>query len=1201
MRKVTLLLVSVLSCTGFISAGTEPEGLIMTKISDGYLVTLNIREIQQHTISAEGEDYVRFEVESYGSTSQVGKPALPLMSFNLAVPYKTNDISVELISAADQTISLKSKVYPVQEPWVKSRLLSERPFIINKTYYNSTGEETPFISVSESFIIGGVKGFRIIIQPFNYIPSENKVSIVKDAVFKIKVSPGEVYSQRSSFYDKFLQQVFVNYKSSSSDYAVKYLIITPPELEPALSSFRNHKEVLGYSVEIFSTTATGSTPSAIKSFIQQRYNNLVTRPEFILLVGDVDKIPAWTGNGEGNPKTDLYYALLEGTDYYPDVFVGRFSVSDITGLQNAINKTIFMENNIPAVSGKGVFMASKDFYSITEGSHNYVINNYFLPNNYSSIKLYSKTYSATTTQLISALNNNQTFAVYSGHGSSLAWTDGPYLSQVQVQSLNNTVFPFVYSFACLTGDYANTSECFGETWLRTEKGGSSFFGSSVETYWTEDDIFERNIFKIIFEDNITRVTPIADKAKISLINYFGSLTPVVLRYLESYNLIGDPSLETAGLIIPDQTAPSAVADLFLFNPTSNSLTLNWTVPYDSSPGGVVMYDVRYSTEYINEADFINADQELFSAYDTAGTLKEYSLDKLKPSQEYYIALKAIDRYGNSSPVSNIASAFTLAAPVIAVSPSSLMLRMDSDSSKVESILISNVSPSSSTLNYTIDLLNNTYPGRLNALLVPVINTEFNKKNADELKTFPGETGGMSFKGGGGPDAFGYTWKDNSSSDGPKYFWDDISLTGTPVSNWVNTGTVSPLDDGYAGPVPIGFNFNFYGEQKSGLYIHTNGLILFDIPKGNWTTNYNIPNSADPNAFIAPFWDDLDGQYGGTVHYKQIEDKFLIQYTNWKKYNSSSYFTFQVVLNKSGKITYYYKNLSGDRSSCTVGIEGPKGTTGLPVVYNASYLNSGRAVEFTPYPEWLFTNCFAGTIHSGNSTALQLKISSDRLCYGEYSMDVQISSNCELNPSVTVPVKLTVSDDIPVELASFNVLLNKGEVILEWETKSEKNNNGFQIERKANENIWQELAFVKGSGTTTESHKYIFSDKPNTAGSYKYRLLQYDYDGTKTLTDELDVEIKGPEMFELSQNYPNPFNPVTTIKYSLPVQSRTAVTIHNIVGELMENISEIREPGYYEFQWNASGFSSGVYICTLNAAAIEGQQLYRSVKKMILMK
>ncbi len=167
-----------------------------------------------------------------------------------------------------------------------------------------------------------------------------------------------------------------------------------------------------------------------------------------LLVGDVANIPAWTGSGGDNPTTDLKYVQLEGGDNFPDAFIGRFSVPSGAQLDNAINKTSFMESYIGSLDMKNVFMASSDNYAITEGTHNYVINTYFHPAGYENLKLYTHTFGATTTQLIAALNDNQVFAIYSGHGSETSWADGPPLNQSQV-SCSHQYLVSIRLFICL--------------------------------------------------------------------------------------------------------------------------------------------------------------------------------------------------------------------------------------------------------------------------------------------------------------------------------------------------------------------------------------------------------------------------------------------------------------------------------------------------------------------------------------------------------------------------------------------------------------------------------------------------------------------------------------------------------------------------------------------------------------------------------
>jgi hypothetical protein len=517
--------------------------LSLTKTSSGYLIDFNLPEYQFVSTVAEGDEYYELSVPNFGVTPDVGLPALPLISFNLFVAHDEEQPEFAISSINTEEKILTKKIFPFQMPWEKSQPLEERPFTINTNYYNTSGNiNQPLINISEPFVIAGVKGVMVTIYPFRYSPKDDKLITVKQAKVEINLSHTiQPVTGKTEILNQFFNRIFSNYEFSSSRTVMKYLIITAPAYEAAMAQFINHKSSLGFEIDMFNTSITGTTNTAIKAFIQNRYNDPTTRPEFILLVGDVAHIPAWTGSGTGSPTTDLNYVQLEGGDYFADAFIGRFSVSNLTELQNAINKTIFMESYIATLDKKNIFMASTDNYQISEGTHNYVIDNYFGPAGYTNLKLYTVTYNATTQDLINALNDNQIFAIYSGHGGSYSWADGPALSQQQVRDLTNTWYPYVYSFACITGSY-HLSECFGETWLRTENGGSAFYGSSVNSYWDEDDILEKKIFYSMFEDDLTRVTPMFDQGKIYLVNHFGGMSGMMLRYIEMYNLMGDPSI-----------------------------------------------------------------------------------------------------------------------------------------------------------------------------------------------------------------------------------------------------------------------------------------------------------------------------------------------------------------------------------------------------------------------------------------------------------------------------------------------------------------------------------------------------------------------------------------------------------------------------------------------------------------------------------
>ena len=948
---LSLIIISFVTITAFTYASV-PDGINLTKTSQGYHVDFTLPSYQLAEVTADGKDYLQLTIPDYGVTPEIGLPALPLVSFNKFIEYGETQPIFEIKNLVSEEKILQEKIYPFQMPWEKTYPLDERPFTINTEYYKSIGNmDQPFVKISDPFIIAGVKGVIVTIYPFKYNPMEDKLISVASGNFDILLDyPVNPVTDKSEMLNDFFKNVFVNYEGSSSRSTMKYLIITAPTFESGMQQFVTHKISKGFDVDMFNTNVTGTTNTAIKSFIQQRYNDPGTKPEFILLVGDVAQIPSWIGSGEGTPNTDLNYVQLEGGDYFADAFIGRFSIATTTELQNAINKSLFMEDYIGTLTKKNIFMASNDNYTISEGTHNYVINSYFDPAGYTNLKLYSHTYNATTQQLINALNDNQQFAIYSGHGGEYSWADGPPLSQQQVRDLTNTWYPFVYSFACVTGSY-HVSECFGETWLRTENGASTFYGSSVNSYWDEDDILERKIFQAMFEDDLTRVTPMFDQGKIYLVNYYGGVVTTgstLLRYLEMYNLMGDPSMPVVQQIPPDTTPPEPVTDLTAVNPTSNSLSLNWTAPFDSTFGGVATYDIRYSLTMINnDNDFNNAPQKLLTGQsDSAGTPKTYTIDELSFNTTYYFAIKAKDIWGNTSSLSNVPNGVTFFAPELSVSCDSMHCVVLPNSTQTDSLIISNESIQNSTLDYTIELTNNTFPDEVFIKLAGIVQ----EIQSPVIKDNPVEVKGLSFKGSGGPDLFGYEWIDSNEPNGPDYVWNDISLTGTVINTWIPTGSFEARDEGVAGPFPIGFDFKFYGVVKTQLYVNTNGVISFDNITSDIYSNASIPTAGMPDNMIAPFWDDLDGRTQGEVYYKQDGNKFIIQFTNWQKYSGTGSLTFQVVLQSNGKIYFYYNNLAADVTSCTVGIENSNGNDGLQIAYDAAYLENQLAVQIAAEPE-----------------------------------------------------------------------------------------------------------------------------------------------------------------------------------------------------------------------------------------------------------
>jgi len=87
-----------------------------------------------------------------------------------------------------------------------------------------------------------------------------------------------------------------------------------------------------------------------------------------------------------------------------------------------------------------------------------------------------------------------------------------------------------------------------------------------------------------------------------------------------------------------------------------------------------------------------------------------------------------------------------------------------------------------------------------------------------------------------------------------------------------------------------------------------------------------------------------------------------------------------------------------------------------------------------------------------------------------------------------------------------------------------------------------------------------------------------------------------QKFRLSQNYPNPFNPATTFKYDIPKESKVHLVLYDMNGRLIETlVNKKHQPGYYSVQWDASQFSSGVYVYRIQAGG------FSAVRKCLLIK
>lgn len=365
--------------------------------------------------------------------------------------------------------------------------------------------------------------------------------------------------------------------------------------------------------------------------------------------------------------------------------------------------------------------------------------------------------------------------------------------------------------------------------------------------------------------------------------------------------------------------------------------------------------------------------------------------------------------------------FYLQPPIIQYYPISYNVSIPPGESTTRDLVIKNIGAGQvyyTLSTETFDLLNLGGREAKTEKLAVALPEPIGYKPADESK--PGSVAEPYYPpmtlDQGGPDTFGHTWVDSDEPGGPSVSWIDISSQGTAVSLG---------DDDFAGPISIGFSFPFYNNNYASLYICSNGMLSFGSGSTDMT-NDNIPNTTDPDNFIAPFWDDIDPNDGGTIryYYDSTNGRFIVSYLavpfyQWP-YGTGS-LTFQVVLYPNGNIDFNYGTMTpgnNDLQSASVGLEDINAGDGLQIAYNASYMHSNLSIRINSNL-WLSASPGGGSVNAGDSAIATITFDATELPEGLYSGNVNLISNAPNDPNADIPVTLHVSEE-PAPLINLNV-------------------------------------------------------------------------------------------------------------------------------------------------------------------------------------
>jgi len=652
MRNFILLIAVVLSFTiGRAeritidkSKSIENQARVISEINNELLISLDVNSFTINELNIDGEIYHSLSADGLSQAFETGQPDVLKMAFSIQIPNNLWMNQFEIVSSnfvEYENINLvpsRGIIYRNQDP---SAIAYEKGAAYSQNKFFPENQ----IQIGEAFIVRDFRGESIISRPIQYNPITKVLRVYTNIVVKIssnnEVGINEIRRPQTrninSEFNQLYQHLFINYSTneryvSLSDQG-KLLIIAHNDYIDEVKDFANWKRQRGIPTEIVSLTTTGSTANQIKDYIANYYNtNGLT---YVILVGDNTHIPSLSSNGD----SDQAYAQISGSDHYPELIIGRFSVESAGDIATITQRSIWYEKEVTTsdswleaaigiASAEGNSSTGDDGESDQEHMEN--IRTDLLNYGYTNVEEDYDNNGINATTLGSHINSGVGVIDYVGHGDNTEWVTSGFNNNDVNNLTNDNKLPFIFDVACVNGNFHDQT-CFAEAWTRASHndaptGAVAIIASTVNQPWAPPMDGQDEMIDILTEsytNNIKRTFGgIAYNGVMHMLDEYPSNSDGPLT-ADTWTIFGDPSLhvrtKTPMVLSATHAATIAVGETsFTVNSSVegalvaltqlngdnnieilgtgviNGGTVNITIPAFSNPGEMIVTVTQYN-------------------------------------------------------------------------------------------------------------------------------------------------------------------------------------------------------------------------------------------------------------------------------------------------------------------------------------------------------------------------------------------------------------------------------------------------------------------------------------------------------------------------------------------------------------------------------------------------------------------------------
>lgn len=516
-------------------------------------------------------DFVEVSLKGQtGSTSQVGAPALPILSSLLELP-GAGDLRVEVLEQRSVRQAVGT-VMPAQPQ--KTRCHRDAPdFAMDTRLYDQGLFPLEAVSLSKSMKVRGVPCARLNVQPVQYDAATQELVVTKSLRLRIHVQSDATrqapsHHRRNASLDQYMLTLP---KTRGVELAPKpnqtmLVILGKESYRKSIKKFARWKERRGLNVVIKTTEEIGgNTVEAIQKAAQEHYDDSKIDLAYLLLVGDKDiKSPTvkivnrHQMDHDGVGEADYRYSLLDGEDLVGDISVGRFSVVNDAQLATMVEKVLYYEqkmgqegddSDLSWIETAIGIASSEKATGPSDTQRMQKIVESFKSAGYSQLnEFYQAAYPKPST-ILEAINEGRGFISYMGHGNGSAWRfkSGFSFPNTLVDKVRaEKKWPIIMDCACTNGDFWNRDPAFAESWQR---GGSTsepygalgIISSTIIAAWDPPAVMNEEMFSRVLNEPSMTLGGMLTSGLLKMAETFPGSGTMQLT-MDTFALFGDPSL-----------------------------------------------------------------------------------------------------------------------------------------------------------------------------------------------------------------------------------------------------------------------------------------------------------------------------------------------------------------------------------------------------------------------------------------------------------------------------------------------------------------------------------------------------------------------------------------------------------------------------------------------------------------------------------